>query len=72
MLNRALRAMVLAYRYTISPLLGPRCRYLPTCSEYCLEALALHGAFKGSWLTVRRLLRCHPWGGAGHDPVPPK
>ncbi|MSR15825.1 MAG: membrane protein insertion efficiency factor YidD [Gammaproteobacteria bacterium] len=70
MLSRMLRATVLLYRYTLSPLLGPRCRFSPTCSEYCLEALAVHGALKGGWLTIRRLLRCHPWGGAGYDPVP--
>ncbi len=58
------------YRYLISPLLGPGCRYLPSCSEYALEALARHGALTGGWLAVRRLLRCHPWGDSGHDPVP--
>ena len=66
-----LRALVLAYRWTLSPVLGPRCRFLPTCSQYALEALARHGALTGSWLVVRRLARCHPWGGSGYDPVPP-
>lgn len=61
---------VWCYRYTLSPLLGPRCRYLPTCSAYCLEALARYGPWQGLWLSVKRLARCHPWGGAGHDPVP--
>jgi hypothetical protein len=55
----------------ISPVLLPRCRFLPTCSDYALEALAEHGAARGSLLAGRRLLRCHPWGGSGYDPVPP-
>jgi putative membrane protein insertion efficiency factor len=58
------------YRYFISPMLPPSCRYSPTCSEYALEALRVHGPFRGSWLALRRLARCHPWGGHGHDPVP--
>lgn len=58
------------YRYFISPLLPPSCRYVPSCSEYALEALKVHGPFAGSWLTLRRLARCHPWGGHGLDPVP--
>ena len=58
------------YRYFISPLLPPSCRYTPTCSEYALQALAVHGPFRGTWLTIRRLGRCHPWGGHGYDPVP--
>lgn len=48
----------------------PRCRYLPTCSQYAIEAVEVHGAFRGSWLALRRLGRCHPWGGTGYDPVP--
>lgn len=58
------------YRYCISPLIPPRCRYTPTCSQYALEAISKHGAVKGGWLTLKRLARCHPWGGHGHDPVP--
>ncbi|MGE0666113.1 MAG: membrane protein insertion efficiency factor YidD [Sphingomonadales bacterium] len=58
------------YRYFISPLLPPSCRYTPTCSEYALQALAAHGPFRGTWLALRRLARCHPWGGHGHDPIP--
>ena len=58
------------YRACISPMLPPCCRFTPTCSQYALEALKKHGAFKGTYLTIRRLLRCHPWGGSGYDPVP--
>jgi uncharacterized protein len=69
---RALLVLIGFYRLALSPLLGPRCRYLPSCSEYAMEALQLHGLRRGSWLTLRRLLRCHPWGGSGCDPVPPQ
>jgi len=58
------------YRGCISPMLPPSCRFTPTCSQYALEALKKHGPLRGSWLTLRRLLRCHPWGGSGYDPVP--
>ena len=68
--TRLLAGLIQAYRYLLSPLLGPRCRHLPTCSAYGLEALARHGPLKGSWLMLRRLCRCHPWGRAGYDPVP--
>ncbi|MDH5531387.1 MAG: membrane protein insertion efficiency factor YidD [Paracoccaceae bacterium] len=61
---------VRAYRLLFSPWVGHGCRYQPTCSLYALQALETHGAFKGSWLTLKRIARCHPWGGAGHDPVP--
>jgi uncharacterized protein len=67
---RLLRSPILVYRYLLSPLLGPRCRHLPTCSAYGLEALERHGAVKGIWLTARRVCRCHPWGSSGYDPVP--
>lgn len=67
---RLLVGLILVYRYTLSPLLGPRCRYLPTCSSYALEAIQRHGPWRGGWLALRRLCRCHPWGGSGHDPVP--
>ena len=67
-----LRALVVAYQWTLSPVLGTNCRYEPSCSHYALEALAVHGAVKGGWLTLRRLGRCHPWGGWGYDPVPPR
>ncbi|MFZ9708141.1 MAG: membrane protein insertion efficiency factor YidD [Steroidobacteraceae bacterium] len=67
-----LRAIVRGYQLVLSPWLGPRCRFHPTCSHYALEALELHGAWRGSALALRRLLRCHPWGEGGYDPVPPK
>ncbi len=59
------------YQLLISPMLGPRCRFAPSCSEYAAEALAAHGAVKGSYLAARRIARCHPLGGSGYDPVPP-
>ena len=58
------------YRACISPLLPPACRYTPTCSQYMIEAVKKYGIFKGGWLGVKRILRCHPWGGSGYDPVP--
>ncbi|MCD8260389.1 MAG: membrane protein insertion efficiency factor YidD [Bacteroides sp.] len=58
------------YRVFISPHLRPSCRFTPTCSQYAIEAVHKHGPFKGFYLTVRRILRCHPWGGSGYDPVP--
>lgn len=58
------------YQLYISPLLGPSCRFTPTCSEYARQALLKHGPFKGLWLAVWRILRCNPWGGSGYDPVP--
>ena len=61
---------ILFYCGAISPMLPPSCRYTPTCSRYALEALRRHGAIKGSWLAITRILRCHPWGGSGYDPVP--
>jgi uncharacterized protein len=61
---------VRAYQWFISPLLPPNCRYEPTCSAYAVEALQRHGLLRGAVLTARRLLRCHPWGGCGYDPVP--
>ena len=58
------------YQVLISPILGPNCRYQPTCSQYSIEALNKHGPFKGAWLAIKRISSCHPWGGSGHDPVP--
>lgn len=78
MLNRALRWLIRLYQWTLSPLLsvldvvGGGCRYQPTCSRYCMEALAEHGTARGLWLGVKRLARCAPWGGVGFDPVPPR
>ena len=57
------------YQILISPLLGPHCRFTPTCSQYAVEAIEKHGPIKGILLTIKRIARCHPWGGCGHDPV---
>ena len=69
-MQRLLLLLVRFYQYAISPMLPPRCRYTPTCSQYAVEALQKHGALKGGWLAAKRICRCHPWGGSGHDPVP--
>ena len=66
-----LLALVWLYRKLISPLLGNNCRFDPTCSAYAEQALRERGAFRGGWLAVKRIGRCHPWGGSGYDPVPP-
>ncbi|MDE5795788.1 MAG: membrane protein insertion efficiency factor YidD [Muribaculaceae bacterium] len=58
------------YQLCISPMLPAACRYQPTCSQYAIEAIRRHGPFKGLWLALRRIARCHPWGGSGYDPVP--
>lgn len=58
------------YQILLSPLLPPSCRFQPTCSQYGIEALQKHGLFKGGWLALKRLFKCHPWGGKGYDPVP--
>jgi len=70
MLKRILESIIRGYQRWISPLLGPRCRFVPSCSEYALEALERYGAVKGSWLAIKRLLRCQPLCKGGHDPVP--
>lgn len=62
--------LIKIYQWLISPLLGAKCRYTPTCSQYGLEAFRKHGVFKGGYLTIKRILSCHPWGGHGYDPVP--
>ena len=62
--------MIRFYQLCISPLTPPSCRFTPTCSQYAIQALRKHGIFKGGWLTIKRIARCHPWGGSGYDPVP--
>jgi uncharacterized protein len=64
--------LIRGYQLLLSPVLGNNCRFHPTCSEYAIEAIRAHGAARGLWLALRRIGRCHPWGGAGHDPVPPR
>lgn len=66
-----LRSLIWIYRHSLSLFLGRQCRFLPTCSVYADEALRVHGTVHGLGLTVKRLCRCHPWGGSGYDPVPP-
>lgn len=66
----ALLGLIRVYQLTVSAVLGRRCRYLPTCSDYAAEAIRLHGAWAGFWLGLARVSRCHPWGGEGFDPVP--
>ena len=63
-------ALVHVYRIAISPLIGANCRFQPTCASYAEEALKRHGGIVGGWLTLKRIARCHPWGGSGYDPVP--
>jgi putative membrane protein insertion efficiency factor len=65
-----LRLMLRGYRYFISPLLGPTCRFHPSCSQYAEQAIETHGALRGGWLAAGRLCRCGPWTAGGHDPVP--
>ena len=60
------------YKYAISPLTSPSCRHEPTCSQYAIDAIKIHGPFKGFWLGTKRIAKCHPWGTHGYDPVPPK
>ncbi|WP_071932169.1 MULTISPECIES: membrane protein insertion efficiency factor YidD [Persicobacter] len=71
-ISKFLILLVNIYKYGISPLFPPSCRYTPTCSSYMIAAIQTHGPFKGLWLGLKRISRCHPWGGNGHDPVPPK
>jgi uncharacterized protein len=70
LLSSLLILLIRMYQYTISPLLGPGCRFVPNCSAYGVEAIKKHGPFKGGWLTIKRVLSCHPWGKSGYDPVP--
>ncbi len=69
-MKHVLVALIRAWRFPISPLYGQVCRYHPTCSAYALEAVTEHGAVRGTWLAVRRIVRCHPWAAGGYDPVP--
>ena len=70
MLGRILIGLVRFYQMAVSPWTPPACRYVPSCSAYAIGAIERHGALRGSWLAVRRICRCHPWGGHGYDPVP--
>lgn len=72
MMVRLFQILFKLYYWLMSPMLGSRCRFAPSCSEYAHQALERHGAIKGLWLTIHRLCRCHPWGGHGIDPVPDK
>ncbi len=67
---KAMLLLIAFYRTCISPFTPASCRYVPTCSQYAQEAISKYGPFRGGWLTLKRLLRCHPWGGSGYDPVP--
>ena len=67
-----LRALIRAYQVVVSPWLGPRCRFHPSCSQYALDALDAHGTLRGVWLAIKRLARCHPFNPGGYDPVPPR
>ena len=62
--------LIKIYQVLLSPLFPPSCRFIPTCSQYSVEALKKYGILKGIWLSIKRILRCHPWGGSGYDPVP--
>ncbi len=70
MLRRLFILPIRFYRAAISPMFPPVCRFTPTCSQYVIEAIMRHGVVRGSWLALRRIARCHPWGGSGYDPVP--
>jgi putative membrane protein insertion efficiency factor len=62
--------LIRLYQWVLSPLLGPKCRFTPTCSQYGIDAFKKYGPIKGCWLTLKRVGKCHPWGGHGHDPLP--
>ncbi len=62
--------LIRLYQWIFSPWLGPKCRFTPSCSQYAIEAFSKYGLIKGGWMAIRRISRCHPWGGSGHDPVP--
>lgn len=69
-MDKLLQFLIRAYQLLLSPFLGQHCRYTPSCSKYAHEAIARFGAARGSWLAIKRIGRCHPWGGSGYDPVP--
>ena len=69
-IRTVLKLLIRGYQLFVSPILGANCRYAPSCSQYAVEAIESHGAVRGSWLAVKRIGRCHPWGGSGYDPVP--
>lgn len=71
MIARLVIALVRLWQWSFSAVLPPSCRFAPSCSAYAVEAIARHGVAKGGWLAIKRLARCHPWGGSGFDPVPP-
>ena len=70
LIQQVLLVLIQVYRYVLSPFLGPRCRFHPSCSAYAAEALTRYGPLRGSWLAIKRVLRCHPFHPGGHDPVP--
>lgn len=71
-MRKIISAIIGLYRYLISPILGPSCRFSPTCSEYAQTAVMRFGVFKGGWIAIKRIVSCHPWGKSGYDPVPDK
>ena len=71
-MRKIISGIIGLYRYLVSPILGPNCRYTPTCSEYSQEAVMRFGVLKGGWIAIKRIVSCHPWGKSGYDPVPEK
>jgi len=71
-MRKIISGIIGLYRYLVSPILGPNCRYTPTCSEYAQTAVMRFGVIKGGWIAIKRIVSCHPWGKSGYDPVPEK